>query len=80
MLPVIEAGAFDLFFIEREAERLDQMQRGAGRETGAACITGVPVDFGMNENDVIGQLLELYRPKTPLFSRGPQKRNGIMRQ
>ena len=35
MLPVIEARALDLLLVERETERLDQMQRGAGGETGA---------------------------------------------
>ena len=50
--PVVEPGALHLFFVEREPERLDQMQRRANRETRAAGIAGVPVDLGMDEDDV----------------------------
>ena len=52
VLPVIEAGAFDLLLVERKAERLDEMQRRAGRQAGAAGVAGVPVNLGMNEDDV----------------------------
>jgi hypothetical protein len=55
MLPVVETGALDLFLVEREAERLNQMQRGAGRQAGATDVAGVPVDFRMHENDVDAQ-------------------------
>ena len=40
VLPVVEAGAFHLALVEREAERLDEMQRGAGGEAGAAGVAG----------------------------------------
>ena len=52
MLPVIESGALDLLLVERKAQGLDEMQRGAGGETGAAGVSGVPVDFRMHEDDV----------------------------
>ena len=55
MLPVVEAGALDLFLVEGEAQWLDQMQRGAGRETRATGVAGVPVNLGMNQNNVNGQ-------------------------
>jgi hypothetical protein len=32
------------------------MQRGAGSETGAAGVSGVPVDFRMHEDDVDGHV------------------------
>lgn len=55
MFPVVEAGALDLLLVERKPERLNQMQGGASRQAGAADIAGVPVDFGMDENDVDAQ-------------------------
>ena len=52
MLPVIEAGALHLPLVEREAERLDQVQRGAGGKARTPGVAGVPVDLGMHEDDV----------------------------
>ena len=54
MLPVIEARALDLLLVEREAEGLDEMERGAGGETSAAGVSGVPVDLRLHEDDVDG--------------------------
>src|SRR5687767_3674943 len=56
MLPIVEAGALDLTFVERKAERCDEVQHGARGETGSACITGVPVNLGVDEHDVDCQL------------------------
>ena len=52
VLPVIEPGALYLALVKGEAERLDEMQRGAGREAGPPRVTGIPMDLGVNENDV----------------------------
>src|SRR6185503_8948736 len=52
VLPIIQARALHLAFVEGKAERFDEVQRGPGGETAAAGVTGVPVDLGMNENDV----------------------------
>ncbi len=54
MLPVIEAGAAYFAFIERKAEGLDEVERGAGGETASSGIAGVPVNFRMDEDDVQG--------------------------
>ena len=56
VLPVVEARALHLPFIQREAERLDQMQRGAGSQAGPPGVAGVPVNLGMHEDDVNGAL------------------------
>ena len=52
MLPVVEPRTFDLALLELEAQWLDEMQRGADGQTRAAGVAGVPVDLGMNENNV----------------------------
>lgn len=52
MLPVIETGALDLSLVEGESEWLDEVQGGAGRQAGATGVAGVPVDLGVNEDDV----------------------------
>src|SRR5688572_22797798 len=52
MLPVIEAGAFHLSLVEREAERLDEMQPRAHGQARAARVPGVPMNLGMDQNDV----------------------------
>src|SRR5262249_53349996 len=52
VLPVVETRALHLTLIEREAERLDEMQRGAGGEAGATCGARVPVNPWMDEDDV----------------------------
>ena len=53
-LPVVEAGSAHLALVEREAERLDEVQARAGREAGAAGVSRVPVDLGLDERDVEG--------------------------
>ena len=50
--PVVEAGALDVLVIEGEAERLDEVQRGADGERGAAEVARVPVDLGLDEDEV----------------------------
>ena len=52
MLPVVEAGAFDFLFVEGKAERFDEVQSRADREACATGVAGVPVDFGIDENDM----------------------------
>ena len=52
MLPVIQAGAFDVATVKGEAQGTDQMQPGAGAQTGAADIACIPVDFGLDEDYV----------------------------
>src|SRR5437762_2600175 len=52
VLPVVQASAFDFTLVERKAERLDEMQRCARCEAGAACIAGVPMNLRMHEHDV----------------------------
>jgi hypothetical protein len=54
VLPVVETGTSHLPFVERESERLDEVQRGASGQTRAPGIAGVPVNFGVDENDVEG--------------------------
>ena len=55
VLPVVESRAFHFALVERKTERLDEMQMRARGETGAAGVAGVPVDFGVYEDDVDGQ-------------------------
>ena len=57
MFPIIEPGSSHLALDKRESERLDQMQCGAGGQTGAAGVPSVPMNFGMNKYDVRCQLL-----------------------
>ena len=52
MLPVVQPGTFDLTLVERKPQRFDEMKRRTGREARAAGVAGVPVDFGMDEDDV----------------------------
>jgi len=52
VLPVIQAGALDLFFVERKTQRLDQMKGCAGGQAGPADVAGIPVDLRMNKDDV----------------------------
>jgi hypothetical protein len=54
VLPVIETGALDLAFIEGKAKRLDEVQRRVRGEAGTARVAGVPVNLGMNKDDVDG--------------------------
>jgi hypothetical protein len=55
MLPIIKSGAFDLAFVEREAEWLDQVQRRACRQARSPGVSRVPVNLRVNENDVSGR-------------------------
>ncbi len=50
--PVVEAGATELFGLQGEAERLDQMEASPGRQAGAADVAGVPVDLGRYQRHV----------------------------
>src|SRR5947209_7486570 len=52
VFPVVESSAFHLAFIEREAEWLDEVQRGAGSEARSTRIPGVPVNLRVHEDDV----------------------------
>lgn len=52
VVPVIEAGALDLFFVKRKAQRLDQMKGCPGRQASPADIAGIPMDLWMNKDDV----------------------------
>jgi len=52
MFPVVETGSLDLPLIEREAKRFDQVQFGARRQACSAGVAGVPMDLGMNKNNV----------------------------
>src|SRR5262249_23943200 len=52
VLPVIESGAFQLAFVEREAKRTNEVQRRTDREAGAPRVSRVPVNLRMHEHDV----------------------------
>jgi hypothetical protein len=52
VLPVVEPGAADLFVIEREAERFDEMEGRARREAETTSCAGVVGNFGGDENEV----------------------------
>lgn len=52
VLPVIESGAANFSVIERKSERLDEMQLRSRGETGPPDVPGIPVDLGMDQNDV----------------------------
>ena len=54
MLPIVEARTTHLAFVERESERLDQVQRCTSGEAGPTGIAGVPVDLGVDQRDVDG--------------------------
>ena len=45
-------GALHFAFVEREAERLEEMQCGARGETRSAHVSGIPVNLRMYEDDV----------------------------
>ena len=52
MLPVVEARAPHLAFVQRESERLDEVQRRAGSETRAACVARIPMNLRMDKDNV----------------------------
>src|SRR5439155_16102150 len=51
VLVVVEAGALQLAIVEPEAQRLDQVQLGAGVRCQSNDVAGVGRDLGLNEND-----------------------------
>src|SRR5579884_945279 len=65
VLPVVESCALHLALVEREAERLDEMQRRAGGETRPSGVAGVPVNLRMHENDVNHFALSISPSRTP---------------
>src|SRR5688572_21273225 len=64
ILPVVESRPLDLTLVEREPEWLDEMQRGADRETRPAGVAGVPVNLRVHQN-------HMQRPRHWMFSRTP---------
>jgi hypothetical protein len=52
--PVVEPGALQVAVLEREAERLDQVQRRAGGGRQARGAAGVVRDLGVHQQDVHG--------------------------
>ena len=52
VLVVVEAGAAQARVVEREAQRLDQVQPRAGVRAQADDVAGVGRDFGLVEDDV----------------------------
>ena len=62
--PVVEPGAAHLALVEREAQRLDQVELRARGQAGAPGVAGVPVDLGLDEDDVEhpGAGVPLHRP------------------
>ena len=51
-IPIVEAGAAELGVGDLKAQRLDQMEAGAGGGAQAGDVAGVGRDFGMDEDDV----------------------------
>lgn len=56
LFPIIETGPLQLPIVQREAERLDEVQRRTRRETEAADVAGIRRNLRLNENDVERQL------------------------
>lgn len=52
VFPVIETGTANVLVLEGEAQRLDQMQGGTGRQAEPARSSGVVRDFGCDEDQV----------------------------
>ena len=51
-VPVVEAGALELAVGDREAQRLDEVQRAAGRGAESRDVAGVGWDLGFDQHDV----------------------------
>ena len=51
-MPVVQTCAFHALVVEREAERLDQMQHAAGRRAGAGDIAGILRNLRLDQNDI----------------------------
>ena len=52
MFPVVEPSPLHLAFLERKAKWFNEVQNSARGQAGPACVSGVPVNFGMHEYDV----------------------------
>ena len=63
VLPVVEPRALHVLVFEREAEGLYQMERRAGVGAEADDVAGIGRNFGMNENDVEHDGLDLRNQK-----------------
>ena len=51
-MPVIESRALELFVVDGEAHRLDDMQARAGGGAGAGDIARILRDFRFNQNEI----------------------------
>ena len=50
--PVVQAGPFEVPILEGEAQRPDEVERGAGPEAGAADVARVPVNLRAHQDHV----------------------------
>ena len=66
-VPVVEAGALEVFVVRRKAERLDEMEFDARRRAEAGNVAGVAGDFWFYEYD-----MQCYKPF--LLLEAPSKR------
>ena len=57
VLPVIQPGPFHLTAVKRKAQGPDKMQVGIRGQAGAADISGIPMDFRRNQNNVAFKLV-----------------------
>ena len=51
-VPVIKSGALEVLIAQRIAQRLDQMQHGAGCGAAARDVAGILRDFGVDQYDI----------------------------
>jgi hypothetical protein len=51
----VQLGPVEIPIVERETERLDEVQVGARGQGGAANVARVPVDLGLDQDDVQGR-------------------------
>jgi hypothetical protein len=52
MFPVVQSGTLDLPLVERKSKRFDEVERCPRSKAGSAGIAGIPVDLGVDEDDV----------------------------
>ena len=52
MLPVVHAGAFYMFVIQRKGDRLDQVKMTSGAGADTPDISGILRNFGGDEHNV----------------------------
>jgi hypothetical protein len=52
VLPVVETSSLHLLVVERKAERFDEVQGCSGCQARPADVAGIPVNLGMNKDDV----------------------------